>query len=203
MTTVGASVHRLRSWAVAVALLLSTLVAGVPPTSMEWPGSQTVCADVAVTVAVNPDHPPTADLLHYRITAGHSHGPPVAINGPAPRWHTYYVMIGNTPVLVHNSCSGYLGDDWVQRPTSEITGSFGCEACADDIIARLGGGERIVVDPVGTPFLGTYRGVDTAWGQHTAVLFNGRVYDAFSPAEGVPLVSWLGMWGPGAAVSLG
>jgi hypothetical protein len=61
-----------------------------------------VCADVAVTVAVNPDHTPTADLLAYRIAAGHSHGPPATINGSAPRWHTYYVLAGDTPVLVHN-----------------------------------------------------------------------------------------------------
>jgi hypothetical protein len=70
---------------------------------MVWPGSQTVCADVAVTVAVNPDHTPTAHLLDYAITAGHSHGPPATINGQAADGHTYYVLAGNTPVLVHNT----------------------------------------------------------------------------------------------------
>jgi RHS repeat-associated protein len=116
--------------------------------------------------------------------------------------HTYYVVAGTTPVLVHNTCGGNLGDDWVQRPPSEITGSFGCEACADEIIERLGGGERIVITPTDTPYLGTYRGVDTAWAEHTAVLYNGRVYDAFGPADGVPLVDWLKLWGPGAAVRM-
>jgi hypothetical protein len=63
MAVIGPRGHRLRSWAVAVVVLSSTLVNRLAPTSMAWPGSQIVCADVAVTVAVNPDHAPTADPL--------------------------------------------------------------------------------------------------------------------------------------------
>ena len=108
-TVTGTGGHRLRSWATAVVALLSTVLGLFPSTSMVWPGSQTACADVAVTVAVNPDHTPTAHLLDYRITAGHSHGPPATINGPAANGHTYYVVAGETPVLVHNT--GPLGCD--------------------------------------------------------------------------------------------
>jgi hypothetical protein len=106
MTAIGASSHRLRSWAVAIGVLLSTLLSGLLPTSMAWPGSHLVCADVAVSVAVNPDHTPTAQLLDSRIAAGHSHGPPTIINGSASNGHTYYVLAGNTPVLVHNTSPG-------------------------------------------------------------------------------------------------
>lgn len=105
-TVTGTGGHRLRSWATAVVALLSTVLGLFPSTSMVWPGSQTACADVAVTVAVNPDHTPTAHLLDYRITAGHSHGPPATINGPAANGHTYYILADDTPVLVHNCGDG-------------------------------------------------------------------------------------------------
>ncbi|HEY7223869.1 MAG TPA: HNH endonuclease signature motif containing protein [Micromonosporaceae bacterium] len=86
---------------------------------MVWLESQAVCADVAVTVAVNPDHTPTAHILDYRITAGHSHGPPATINGPEANGHTYYVLAGDTPVLVHNT-NGPIGCGPGGAPIYEI-----------------------------------------------------------------------------------
>ena len=155
MTTVAASVHRLRSWAVAVALLLSTLVAGVPPTSMEWPGSQALCADVAVTVAVNPDHTPTTDLLDYRITAGHSHGPPAIINGSASNGHTYYVLAGATPALVHNTAKD-CGDDNLGEEIKEhaLDPAEDARKKVEDLhgaAEELGGSIDDVIESVGPP----------------------------------------------------
>jgi hypothetical protein len=104
MTVTGG--NRLRAWATTIVVLLSTLFGAFPQASMEWLESQAVCADVAVTVAVNPGYTPTAHLLDYRITAGHSHGPPASVDVLAPDTHTYYVLAGETPVLVHNCGTG-------------------------------------------------------------------------------------------------
>jgi hypothetical protein len=81
-----------------------------------WSESQTLCAEVAVTVAVNPTDPASAELLDYRVTAGHSHGPPAAVDAQRNAHQTYYVLAGDTPVLVHNtggSCAvGLPGDPY-------------------------------------------------------------------------------------------
>lgn len=69
---------------------------------MVWAESHALCADVAVTVAVNPTHSAGTDLLDYRVTAGHSHGPPAAFDAQRNAYQTYYVLAGETPVLVHN-----------------------------------------------------------------------------------------------------
>jgi hypothetical protein len=81
----------------------------LPSASMAWPASQPTCAEVAVTVAVNTHQPASGDLLDYQITAGHNHGPPTTIDDPRSTLHTYYVIAGDTPVLVHN-CGGDLPD---------------------------------------------------------------------------------------------
>jgi hypothetical protein len=97
----------LRSWIVGLALaVLSTVAGGLPSSSIVWSGSQTPFPDVAVTVAVNPDHSASIDLLDYRVTAGRSRGPPIAIDAQRTREHTYYVLAGTTPVLVHNCGDG-------------------------------------------------------------------------------------------------
>jgi len=70
---------------------------------MVWSGSQRLCADVAVTVAVKPDCSVATDLLDYRVTAGHSHGPPAFVDAQRSAHQTYYVFAGTTPVLVHNN----------------------------------------------------------------------------------------------------
>jgi len=101
MTVTGG--NRLRAWATTIVALLSTLLSGFPSTSMVWLESQPVCADVAVTVAVKPDRSVATDLLDYRVTAGHSHGPPAAFDPQRNAHQTYYVIAGETPVLVHNT----------------------------------------------------------------------------------------------------
>jgi hypothetical protein len=136
-TVTGTGGHRLRSWATAVVALLSTVLGLFPSTSMVWPGSQTACADVAVTVAVNPDHTPTAHLLDYRITAGHSHGPPATINGPAANGHTYYVLAGNTPVLVHNCNIVYRGLAEGEDPAVGLTARN--PGAGNDIVSHIAG----------------------------------------------------------------
>jgi hypothetical protein len=87
---------------------------------MVWAESQRPCTDVAVTVAVNPTPTASADLLGYRVTAGHSHGPPTAFDAQRNAHQTYYVLAGNTPVLVHNN-DGLPCGVTVSRTDSEIS----------------------------------------------------------------------------------
>lgn len=175
MTVTGG--NRVRAWATTIVVLLSTLLSGTLPTSMVWSGSPTVCADVAVTVAVNPDHAPTAHLLDYRITAGHSHGPPTAINGPAPNGHTYYVLAGDTPVLAHNA---------------------GCDEWADAFISASGGQKVTFTPPAGGRVFpeGTYlnQPPGEAWFHHTVVVRGGKVFDQWNP-NGISIQEYKAQWG--------
>ncbi|WP_435826080.1 RHS repeat-associated core domain-containing protein [Micromonospora taraxaci] len=100
--------------------------------------------------------------------------------------HTYYVVAGNTPVLVHNKC-GDLGPSWKPRPDSEICGSSGCEAVARNIQQQIGGVVHRIVPPGGASNLGRYKGQWSGWGHHEVVVRDGRVYDAFTDRAGVPI----------------
>jgi hypothetical protein len=87
-----------------------------PLTSMVWSGSQSLSAGVAVNAAVNVHNRGSSDYSECRVSAGHSHGPPTAVNALFCGEQTYYVLAGSTPVLVHNSnCSPsqILGDNLV------------------------------------------------------------------------------------------
>jgi hypothetical protein len=95
---------------------LSTVAGLLQSSSMVWPGSPKACADVAVTVAVKPNCSASIDLLDYHVTAGHSHGPPTAVDAQRNAHQTYYVLAGDTPVLVHNQndlfgCGTGIGPD--------------------------------------------------------------------------------------------
>ncbi|MBQ1010712.1 RHS repeat protein [Micromonospora sp. M51] len=134
-------------------------------------------------------------------------GEGVAVDGPALEWvgrgqaynltvadlHTYYVLAGKTPVLVHNTgCAPDLGPKWKPRPETEIPCSTGCERVAAQVQKKIGG--EIVTIRHGNFFLGKYRGQDTGWYTHTVVVKDGRVFDAFSGRNGVPINEYKGLW---------
>ena len=91
-------------------------------------------------------------------------------------------------VLVHNVC---LGDDWVARKLPDEITTFDCGECAEDILERLGTGKIVTVTPrVLAPGLGGYRDASTLWSEHTVVVADGRVFDVYGPADGVPIDDW-------------
>jgi hypothetical protein len=69
----------------------------------------------------------------------------------------------------------------------------GCEDCAADIQAQIGG-DIYRITPIDTPILGGYRGTNPAWGHHEVVVKDGRVYDGFGPAEGIPIEEYKNLW---------
>jgi hypothetical protein len=139
---------------------------------MVWAESQRPCTDVAVTVAVNPTPTASADLLGYRVTAGHSHGPPTAFDAQRNAHQTYYVLAGETPVLVHNSnCPGLFKGDGLSHtlerhdfgsPGTQGKSAFSEDLTVDDVCdlicetASMPGKKNVGTDPVtGLPRDGT------------------------------------------------
>jgi len=95
---------RFRSWALTVVAISLALVAGLfLATSIAWLGSQNLSVPVAVNTAVNTNNSIPNTHQQYRISAGHSHGPPTSVNALCCGEQTYYLLAGATPVLVHNS----------------------------------------------------------------------------------------------------
>lgn len=81
--------------AVIVGLLASASIA--------WPGSHSLSVPVAVNPAVNTDNSISNTYQQYSVSAGRSHGPPATVNVQFCGKQTYYVLAGDTPVLVHNN----------------------------------------------------------------------------------------------------
>ncbi|MFJ4969323.1 polymorphic toxin-type HINT domain-containing protein [Streptomyces sp. NPDC088755] len=103
--------------------------------------------------------------------------------------HTYYVLAGSTPVLVHNSgpCGPDLGESWKPKPASQVCGTGGCEKVADHIQSVIGGDIMRITDRYGAPQLGKYRGIDSGWNYHDVVVKDGRVFDATTGRRGEPI----------------
>ncbi|WP_329404853.1 polymorphic toxin-type HINT domain-containing protein [Streptomyces melanogenes] len=101
--------------------------------------------------------------------------------------HTYYVLAGSTPVLVHNTCGPDLGDSWKPKPASQVCGTGGCEKVADHIQSVIGGDIMRITDRYGAPHLGKYRGIVSGWNYHDVVVKEGRVFDATTGRRGEPI----------------
>ncbi|AWZ03338.1 MULTISPECIES: ricin-type beta-trefoil lectin domain protein [unclassified Streptomyces] len=109
--------------------------------------------------------------------------------------HTYYVLAGRAPVLVHNTtgCGPDLGASWKAASDSKIVGSSGCEACAVHIQGRLGGGEVLEILPQIQGKYPTlpYKGNEGVWYNHYAVVKDGRVFDNWTGRHGVPEADYM------------
>ncbi|WP_248784508.1 polymorphic toxin-type HINT domain-containing protein, partial [Actinoalloteichus caeruleus] len=100
--------------------------------------------------------------------------------------HTYYVLAGTTPVLVHNSdpCGPDLGDSWKPKPAAQVCGKGGCEEVADHIQSTIGGEIMRITDRYGAP-----RGLEnfaasTATGATTTSSSRMVEYSMRRPADG-------------------
>ncbi|WIX79247.1 RHS repeat-associated core domain-containing protein [Amycolatopsis carbonis] len=105
--------------------------------------------------------------------------------------HTYYVLAGNTPVLVHNSlsCDGVSPNGW-PKPTMD-----NCKECAQKIQDRIGGQIYHVKDSEGAPGLGpSTNDPNGSWTEHYAVIKDGTAYDAFTGPEGMPIDQYRAQW---------
>ncbi|MET9672281.1 polymorphic toxin-type HINT domain-containing protein, partial [Streptomyces sp. NPDC006482] len=87
--------------------------------------------------------------------------------------HTYFVLAGETPVLVHNA---------------------GCDEFADTLQQKIGGEVWTLTPKAPFPALGDYKLAKESWGHHTVVVKDGRVYDQFTGKDGMPMDEWKAQW---------
>ncbi|MFI5495785.1 polymorphic toxin-type HINT domain-containing protein [Actinoplanes sp. NPDC051859] len=106
-------------------------------------------------------------------------------------FHTYYVLAGNTSVLVHNTgfaCK--IGLDGWPVPTMN-----NCKECATEIKKIVGGDIVHIKDSLGAPVLGpSARDPHGSWTEHYAVIKDGIVYDGFTGKAGMPLAAYRAQW---------
>jgi hypothetical protein len=89
---------------------------------------------------------------------------------------------------------GDLGPRWKPCDPSTIPDDKGgCEKVADKVQKKIGG-QRCVLKAPGNLRLGPYRGYENQWFDHTVVVKDGRVYDAWTSRYGEPLNVWLSHW---------
>ncbi|WP_431728055.1 polymorphic toxin-type HINT domain-containing protein [Verrucosispora sp. TAA-831] len=105
--------------------------------------------------------------------------------------HTYYVLAGDRPVLVHNAQTGCkVGSDGWPVPTMD-----NCHACAKKIKEQIGGDIHRIEDAYGAPSLGPSKhDPNGRWTHHYAVVKDGRVYDGFTGRGGMSIDSYRAQW---------
>lgn len=91
------------------------------------------------------------------------------------------------------------------RDVSEIPDSFGCEACAEKIRKSLGGGTLFTIKPKPNTslMLPSYRKKDSGWYHHVVVVYNGRVYDAWTGRGGDTIAAYKAHWGKQDQIDFG
>ncbi|MFI2612514.1 polymorphic toxin-type HINT domain-containing protein [Kitasatospora sp. NPDC018619] len=132
--------------------------------------------------------------------------PRPAYNLTVANLHTYYVLAGNTPVLVHNTGPGCGEHDVPGLPKSlnKITDGPGdCLQCAEKIRDSLGGGDIHRFEPSPYPNFGPYQGQPQSWTHHYVVIRDGRVYDAFTPRGGLTISEYKSLWEYGEDINFG
>lgn len=114
--------------ALATSVVLAVVAGLLGSASMVWRGSPGLSAPVAVTVAVSSDNTGSINTSLHHVSPAHGRAPPTDIDRPL---HTYYVLAGDTPVLVHNTgpCGTSL-DDAISRG-ARTTSNF------DEVARRL------------------------------------------------------------------
>lgn len=71
---------------------------------------------------------------------------------------------------------------------------FGCEAIATRIQGAVGGTVHRFTNVVPNTFLGPRGGIDTHWYHHEVVIKDGRVYDALTGVNGLPIAEFKNLW---------
>ncbi|GAA4733810.1 polymorphic toxin-type HINT domain-containing protein [Phytohabitans rumicis] len=109
--------------------------------------------------------------------------------------HTYYVIAGDTPVLVHNcppAPGGGSGFTWPRQQGGN------CHECATRIQGRIGG-DIVHITPRGAPRLGaSTHDPNGTWFEHYAVVKDGRVYDGTTGSSGLAPSQYKAQWGENA-----
>lgn len=118
--------------------------------------------------------------------------------------HVYHV--GRSGLLVHNTYGKSrprFSKRWKARDIADPAYQTGCEDAARQIQQHVGGEIKVILPKDGAPGLGGYRGHQPWWSSHEVVVNNGRVYDAFTGYEGLPIDDWKQLWEYPDAIDFG
>ena len=124
--------------------------------------------------------------------------------------HNYFVSSADSQadaILVHNMKDCSKTASVLGRLTDIPWGRYcrrGCEAVAIKIQHSIGGTiHRIKPKSARARSLGPRGGTDTYWAHHDVVVKDGRVYDAMTGPNGLPIDEFKAQWGYSDAIDFG
>jgi hypothetical protein len=83
--------------------------------------------------------------------------------------------------------------NWQPRDINNPACANGCERAAKQIQKLIGGDVKTIV-PKSDRTLGAHRGKNWGWRFHEVVVKDGRVYDAFTGGQGLPISEYKALW---------
>ncbi len=86
---------------------------------------------------------------------------------------------------------GRIGRKWAARDVASC--ERGCEKAAREIQKHIGG-DIHTITPKDAPSLGGFRGKNWGWSHHEVVVKDGRVFDATTGHEGLPISDYKKLW---------
>lgn len=136
------------------------------------------------TLRTNDDTPVTVRTAHPYSAVQDTYNLTVA------SLHTYYVLAGDTPVLVHNSNGPPCNNKVNGWPKQE---GGNCKACAEKIQEMIGGEKQEITTryPVMGPSIHNPAG---NWTHHWVVKKDGRIYDGTTGPEGMDPEDFKKQW---------
>ena len=123
--------------------------------------------------------------------------------------HTFFVMVGDEAVLVHN-CGEKVPDVEKLKKLDDVPWGQYCRTGCEDVAARIRktiGGQIHEIKPKaglpGNPSLGLRDGRPTDWFTHEVVVKGGRVYDALTGPEGILIEEFKKLWAYADVIDFG
>ncbi|EEE6745565.1 hypothetical protein CBJ05_004756 [Salmonella enterica subsp. enterica serovar Westhampton] len=98
-----------------------------------------------------------------------------------------------------------LSSDCLWKP-ADIKNPKNWNGCEDFALwgqEHMGGNIVRIKPDYGAPSLGKYRGTNPGWAYHEVVVKDGRVYDAFTGSDGLPLQEYKQLWQYPDAIDFG
>jgi hypothetical protein len=96
-----------------------------------------------------------------------------------------------------------IQSNWKPRDINDPANRSGCEDVAKQIKDLIGGEIRRITPLGKAPTLGGYRGKNWGWSHHDVVVKGGRVYDAFTGSQGLPIEEFIKLWEYPEAIHFG
>ncbi|MBI2920682.1 MAG: RHS repeat-associated core domain-containing protein [Planctomycetes bacterium] len=108
------------------------------------------------------------------------------------------------PKMSHVPARGpSIGPGWKARAINDPACRTGCEKVAAKVQALIGGDVKRITPKNNARFVGKYRGQNLEWTHHEVVVREGRVYDAFTGHEGLPIDEYKKLWEDADALEFG